>query len=276
MSRDRPGSMSPEETRAREELRRLPVVDADAAYRERLKHDFVTGRIGSRRALTLAAPWYRRALRWAVVAPAALATLAATAWIADRGPGWTVMATRGEAIATVDGAPVALTSHEDLAGRLRRGARLAVPAGAELELASAGGLVVQVTGGTELTLPGTPGRWLRRRVSGAVHRGEIRITTGPAFTGARLRVATPEAAVEVTGTTFAVICEPAGTCVCVYEGTVRVGPRGGRMDGVPHGRRRFVFSDGRPPESGEIRPVELARLAQLRDRRREWLEKDGR
>jgi len=55
--------------------------------------------------------------------------------------------------------------------------------------------------------------------------GEIRVTTGPSFPGAHLDVSTPVAAIEVSGTTFAVILEPHGTCVCVLEGTVKVGRR---------------------------------------------------
>jgi ferric-dicitrate binding protein FerR (iron transport regulator) len=88
----------------------------------------------------------------------------------------------------------------------------------------------------------------------------MRVTTGASFKGARLSLVTPEAAIEVTGTTLAVICEPTGTCVCVHEGVVRVGPRGGDMLAVPAGRRRYIFNDGRAPELAEIRPVEHVEL----------------
>jgi len=272
MNAERPDPVTPEAARAREALRSLAPPRADPAFRERLKRDFVTGRIGERRVLEMPATWHRR-LAWRLaLAPAALTLLAVAAWMVDRGPGWTVMSTQGEGAAIVDGAPVPLASRDELGRRLRPGATLAVPAGAEIELASTSGLVVQVTGGTEFRLPPTPGRWLRRRVTGAVRHGEIRVTTGRAFAGALLRLDTPEAVVEVTGTTLAVICEPAGTCVCVYDGLVRVGPRGEGMDGVPNGRRRFVFNDGRPPESAEIRPAENVELGMFRDSRRGWLE----
>jgi len=272
MNAERPDLLTPEAARARDALRALATPRADPAFRERLKRDFVTGRIGERRALALPVRWHRR-LAWRLaLAPAALALLAVAAWMADRGPGWSVMAVQGEGTAMVDGAPVPLASREELGRRLRPGARLTVPAGAEVELASLSGVVVQVTAGTEFTLPDTPGRWLRGRVTGAVRHGEVRVTTGPAFAGALLRLDTPEAVVEVTGTTLAVICEPAGTCVCVYDGVVKVGARGTGMDDVPNGRRRFVFNDGRPPESAEIRPAENVKLAMFRDGRREWLE----
>lgn len=272
MKAERPDPVTPQEARAREALRGLTPPRADPAFRERLKRDFVTGRIGERHVLALPVAWHRR-LAWRLaLAPAALALLAASVWMADRGSGWTVMATQGDGVAMVDGVPVPLASREALERRLRPGARLAVPAGAEVELASASGLVVQVTAGTEFTLPATPGRWLNRRVAGAVRQGEIRVTTGTAFRGAHLRVDTPEAVVEVTGTTLAVICEPAGTCVCVYEGVVRMGPRGVGMEAVPNGRRRFVFNDGRAPQSDEIRPMEITKLGMFRDSRRGWLE----
>jgi ferric-dicitrate binding protein FerR (iron transport regulator) len=273
MNAERPDPMTPEEARAREALRSLTPPRAIPAFRERLKRDFVTGRIGERRKLELPVVWHRR-LAWRfALAPAALALLAATVWMADRGTGWTVMGTQGGGAAMVDGVLVPLASREELGRRLRPGARLSVPAGAEVELASTAGLIVQVTAGTEFTLPATPGRWLRRRVTGAVRMGEIRVTTGPAFAGARLRLDTPEAEVEVTGTTLAVICEPAGTCVCVYEGVVKVGARGVGMEAVANGRRRFVFNDGRPPESAGIRPMENTKLGMFRDSRRGWLER---
>ena len=271
MSADRLDAATPEEARAREALA-LERPRPAPAFRERLKRDFVTGRIGEGRALVLPVAWHRRpAWRLALVSAAA-GLLVVTVLSANRGSGWTVMATRGDGVAIVDLAPVPLGHREDLAHRLRAGARLTVPTGGEVELASASGLVVQVTAGTEFTLPAVPGRWIGRGVRAAVRHGEIRVTTGSAFHGARLRVDTPEAAVEVTGTTLAVICEPAGTCVCVYDGVVKVGPHGGVMEAVTAGRRRFVFNDGRAPESAEIRPTEVGKLGGFRDSRHGWLE----
>jgi FecR-like protein len=213
--------------------------------------------------------WHRRPA-WRL-APIAVATLAVVVALTNRGPGWTVLTTAGDGIAVVDQTPVPLGHGEELQRRLRTGARLTVPDGCEMEIASAGSIVFQLTAGTELTLPGGPGRWFGRRVAGAVRHGEIRVTTGPAFHGARLRLETPEATVEVTGTTLAVICEPAGTCVCVYDGMVEVGARGGTTERVPGGRRRFVYNDGRPPELAGIRPPEVQKLGDLRAHHRAWL-----
>jgi len=267
-----PDPLTPEETRAREAVRGLERPRADAAFRERLKRDFVTGRIGEQRVLELPLAWHRR-LAWRLaLAPVAFAALAMTAVLANRGPAWTVLAIAGDGVAVVDRTPVPLTHGEELRRRLHPGARLTVPAAAEIEIANTGGMVIQVTAGTEFTLPASPGRWFGRQVAGAVRHGEIRVTTGPAFRGARLRVDTPEAMIDVAGTTLAVICEPVGTCVCVYDGVVQVGARGAVAESVPSGRRRFVFNDGRAPELADIRPMEIQKLGMFRESRRVWLE----
>jgi ferric-dicitrate binding protein FerR (iron transport regulator) len=265
---DLPDPMTRDETRAREAVRGLAPPRADAAFRERLKRDFVTGRIGERRVLELPVAWHRRRAWRLALAPSAVAVLAVVVVLANRGPGWTVLSTTGDGVAIVDQTPVPLGHGDELERRLRPGARLTVPDGSEMEIASTGGMVVQITAGTEFTLPAGPGRWFGRRVGGAVRHGEIRVTTGPAFHGSRLRIETPEAAVEVTGTTLAVICEPNGTCVCVYDGVVSVGARGGTTERVPGGRRRFVFNDGRPPELAGIRPPEVGKLGDFRARHR--------
>lgn len=273
MSPDR-DALTPAETRARDAVRDLPRPPADAAFRARLRRDFAAGTIGERRALVLPAA-RPQGLGWrlAMAAVAAL-LLVAGVMLANRGANWTVLATIGDGVVVVDGRPIPLGHHEDLIAQLRPGARVVVPDGAEVELGTAAGMIVQVTAGTEFTLPASPGRWFRREVAGRVGHGEIRLTTGPAFRGARLRVETPEATVQVTGTTLAVICEPAGTCVCVLDGAVRVGGRSVAMEAVQAGRRRYVFNDGRPPESAEIRAMEIGKLGAFRDRRRAWFQRE--
>ena len=70
------------------------------------------------------------------------------------------------------------------------------------------------------------------------------------------------------------ICEPTGTCVCVFEGVVDVAAMGGTTEPVSAGRRRFVFNDGRAPVVAEMRPGEHDRLGEMHRHRDEWL--DGR
>jgi len=267
-----PERVTPQEARARDAVRGLGAPRADAAFRERLKRDFVTGRIGERRVLELPVAWHRR-LAWRLALAPVAAALAVVVALANRGPAWTVRGTLGDGIAVVDQFPVPLGHADELQRRLHPGARLRMPEGGQVELAAAGSMVIQVAAGTELTLPASPGRWFGRSVTATTAHGVIRVTTGPAFHGARLHVDTPEASVDVLGTTLAVICEPAGTCVCVFDGVVQVGARGAAQEPVSSGHRRFVFNDGRPPEMAGIRPPEIGRLDDLRARQRSWLER---
>src|SRR5262245_1064076 len=114
--RDLPESLTPDEARARDAVRGLGVPAAEPSFRARLKRDFVAGKIGEARVLSLPAtaatpaPWYRRpAFRLALV-PAALAGLVVGGFamlsMTDRGPGWTLMTARGSGAVMVDGAPV--------------------------------------------------------------------------------------------------------------------------------------------------------------------------
>ena len=61
------------------------------------------------------------------------------------------------------------------------------------------------------------------------------------------------------------ILERTGTCVCVFEGTVAVGPRGTAPAPVTSGYLRYVFRDGSPPADHEMRDMERVKLAMFRD-----------
>ena len=277
MSHEPPETLTPGEARARDALRQLPRPEADPAFRARLKREFVSGSITSllgdaaRRAAgagsgrVVRGPWAAWAPRLAWAAAAA-AIVAASVLAINHGPRWQVSGVTGSGIAVVGQRPIPLEHVAELAQALRPGLRIQVPPGASLELTAPGTLMIQVAAGTEMVLPESPGRWFGRRVTAEVRRGELRITTGASFHGARLAVNTPEARVEVTGTTLAVICEPMGTCVCALEGRVGVAARGASMEMVTGGHRRFVFNDGRPPEMAEMRATERAPLGELRQR----------
>lgn len=220
-------------------LSQAPAPPADAAYRARLKDAFVTGAIDGGedpRVVRLPRPWFVR--------PAFAASLAAAAalvvvfGIANRGPAWEIEAAEG------GGTGYRLT----------------------------GRLAMEASPGTEVDVPRRPGRWIGRDIELTARSGVIRITTGPEFPGTTLRVHTPEADVVVTGTTLAVIMEPEGTCVCVYEGSIQMGARGGEMMGVSSGDRCFMFNDGRPPEHGDIRPAEKLNLAAFQETKEPILE----
>src|SRR5687768_1619740 len=76
-----------------------------------------------------------------------------------------------------------------------------------------------------VVVPRLPRSFGRRGAVSEFVSGETRVTSGAGFGGARLRFRTPEAHVEVTGTTLAVIRDSVATCVCVFEGTVSIGTR---------------------------------------------------
>lgn len=257
------GDLTPDQQRAREALRELPVPAAEPAFRARLKHDFASGRIGERRSLELAPPRYRQHRLGRAAVPAAAVVLIAVVAALNQPPSWRLAAVAGGGTALVNGTPVPLSPAAAIERRLEPGARVRLPGTASVTLASAGRMLLELTPGTELTLPEAPGRWFGRTGHSKLERGELHVTTGRAFEGARLAIETTEARIEVTGTTFAVLCLPVGTCVCVYEGTVRVGDRRGQWASVAAGRRREVFKDGRSPLDDAMLVHEHGNLARL-------------
>ncbi len=285
--------LSPAEQRARAALASAPAQRADLEFRDRLKRDFVSGAIevtgakerrrgaGWRGARAIAGSRTPRRVHlppaaWIGVSLAAAALLTIVFGALNRGPQWWVTAARGDGTIRIEGRTVALDDRDALRRLLVPGAEVETGPNAELDLCSSGVLALQLEPGTRMTLPPPPARWIGRNNELWVRAGLLRVTTGPRFSGARLAVMSPTAAVVATGTTFAVIIEDAGTCVCVYEGTASVGRR---MDGemadmspVPGGQRRYVFKGERPPEMAGMRDEERGKLAQFREAQRPWMQ----
>lgn len=268
--------LTAEAERARESLRE-GVPRPDPALRERLKQEFVSGKIAERgrrapvpeedpRGIrALGRPWYARPAFLVPAVGAAAAVVFVTISFLNLGPEWRVAGAKGEGSVQIEGEPIPIGDLGALQSRIRPGVQIGVPEGSELDLVSKGLLAIQVTAGSDVTLPPPPARWLGRDMELHARQGELRITTGPGFRGARLSVHTPDAVVEVTGTTLAVILEPTGTCVCVLEGRVKLARRGvGAMD-VPAGMRGYAFRDRRAPEMDEMRSMERTKLAMFRD-----------
>jgi ferric-dicitrate binding protein FerR (iron transport regulator) len=266
--RDDGPALSPEQAMARDAVRALGAPRPSSAFRARLREDFTSGTIESAappRVLPL--PWHRQAMtRWGSAALAAAAALLAVSLL-NQGPEWRVTAVRGAGMVTLDGVPIPTNHLDELRRRIKPGVFAQLGDSVEIEIASEGTLALEFTSGTQASVPQPPGRWFQRHALAEVREGEIRAVTGRDFPGARFAVETPEARVVVTGTALAIICEPAGTCVCVLQGQVRVGTRGGAgMAEVVAGRRRYLFADGRPEESAEMRPVEHVELGRFRER----------
>jgi hypothetical protein len=258
-----PLPLTPDQERARAAVRELPAPVVDAAFRARLKQDFASGRIGEAPARVLAPAWgWSTWLRWSAV-PVTAAILVVAVVTLNQAPRWRVAEVTGDGVAEVDGRPIPLGTPAAFERSLGPGAHVRLPQGTSVTLASAGRMLIELTPGTEMTLPRAPGRWFGRRVLAALAGGEVHVTTGPAFRGGYLAIETAEARVEVTGTTFAVLCLPVGTCVCVYEGTVRVGGRHGALVPVTAGRRRELFNDGTPPLDDAMLPHEHGNLERL-------------
>jgi len=259
--------LGPEEGRAAEAVRGLSQPRPEATYRDRLKREFVAGTLGlpgrGLRAVDAPAPREPRPTWSTLVMPAAAGLVMVSALVLNQGSGWQVVGASGGGAAEVDGVSISLQETAALERAIAAGGRVILPSGGSLRIAAPGLMTVEITPSTEAMLSRPPARWLGRIASAELANGEIRVSTGSRFHGSRLMVRTPEAAVEVTGTTLAVIREPTGTCVCVMEGTVRVGAHGKEMMPVSAGRRRYLFRDGRPPEQAEMRPIERVKLGEM-------------
>jgi hypothetical protein len=290
---ERESELSPAEQRARVALASAPVERADREFRDRLKRDFVSGAIevtGAKERRRVAVWRGARAIAgtrtprrvylppaaWVGVSLAAAALLTIVFGALNQGPRWWVTAARGDGAVRIEGQTVALDDRDALRRLLVPGAEVETGPNAELDLCSSGVLALQLAPGTRMTLPPPPARWIGRSDELWVRAGVLRVTTGPRFSGVRLAVMSPTAAVMVTGTTFAVIIEDAGTCVCVYEGTASVGRRvdgeSTDMSPVPGGQRRYVYKGGRPPEMADMRDEERGKLAQFREAQRPWMQ----
>ena len=260
---ERPDPDSPT-VRAKAELRRLSRPLPDDAFRARLKREFVAGTMTSPAGDLVPLGRTRRSMGGWFGALAAAAAIIAVS-VMNRGPQWEVRAVAGAGVVNIDGRSVALDDAPQLTRLLRAGARMAVPESAQIDLALQGYILMQVTGGTEATLPGGFGRWFGRSAEGTLESGELRVTTGPRFHGVHLLMRTPETFAEVAGTTFALIRNADSSCVCVLEGAISMSGRTSPADTVRAGFRRSVYGDGRVPRVEAIRPMEVMKLTMLRD-----------
>lgn len=259
---------------ARDALRDLSPVVAEPAFRAGLKAAFSSREMpglvargdspGDRESPIVPLPFPGRHRLWTGIAVVAALLIAVVTGVLNQGPSWRVAGVRGEGAILLDGESHAAADTSLVGKRIPPGVRIEVPAGAEVDLLADGVMAMQCVGGTDLILPPSPPRWFGRHSALHLQEGEIRVTTGPAFRGANLQITTPDAAIAVTGTTFAVILERTGTCVCVLEGTVSVGPRGTAPAPVSSGNLRYVFRDGRPPTDSEMRDAEKLKLGAFR------------
>jgi len=212
----------------------------------------------------------RRGWTWRLILASSAVGALVVATTLNRGPAWSLVTVTGDGIAVVNDRPIPLGHLDDLRRALRPGARIRIGAGAAVEVETPRGLVLGIGPGTDFTLPTPTARWVGREIRTVVQWGEVRITTGPAYPGARLLVKTRETEIAVDGTTLSVTSEPAGTCVSVLEGVVLMSDHGGPPIAIERGRRRCFFNDDRGVEDDALNPEEQETLGafRLRHRRR--------
>jgi hypothetical protein len=255
--------LNPDQERARDAVRRLPTPEAPAGFRLQLKRDFTEGTIRLPRRQTEEIGRFPRPILISVAMTVAAVIALLFVSIGNRGPSWEVRNPEPGGRLVVNGESIVMDETDTIRSLLRPGARLAVEDPIDVTIACDRHLLLQLTPGTEIVLPANPRRWFGRDLRTEIVHGMLFITTGERFRGATLTVATPEATVEVLGTTLAVILESYGTCVCVAQGSVRVGTDEDSIETVPEGKRKVFYKDGSPPSLEEISPSERAMFERL-------------
>ena len=244
MSERQDMNLTPEERGLQEAIRGLGEVRADDAFRERLRREFISGDIAATdNVVPLDRGGNRRRL-WAVAVPA-LAAIFAFLLLSGGGPSWTLESVTGTGIIQVDGQSVDAADFAGLEDLIKPGARFVVPATAELELRLGKVMVFGIIRDSDVTIPIEPDDDATT-FTATVTVGELLVKTGPAFEGEELLILTSEGRIELTGTTIAVNKGDGFTCVCVLEGTAKIGKDKADLEEVSAGYRKVMFADGSP------------------------------
>jgi ferric-dicitrate binding protein FerR (iron transport regulator) len=255
------------EQRIRDAVQSVGDVRADPAFRERLKSEFVSGAL-SDHAVPHTESGSRRMPRWGwVLLPAAaVAVLLFVLILPRQSPTWSVHGVRGEGQVEVAGRTLAVTESDLMARAIGSGARVRINEGLVLDLILDDHLLLELDEGADVSVPVLPERGDRSLLISEVHAGELRVKTGPGFSGRGLHILTAEGRTEIVGTIVSVYKGDGLTCVCVLEGTARIGADDAGMEEVPSGMRKVMFGDGRPPMVTEIEPHHAAGLIDFVER----------
>jgi len=291
--------LNPEEREAQRAVRNLPVRGAHPAFRRSLGDLFVSGSlqgslpgsgtIDPERVAdppvegwdeeSAASPNLRpesgsrlttrprlRPVGLTLVAAAAVWALVSLRWGADA-PDWALVASEGQGTVWVD--EVAYDARQLPRAELRSGAHLRTDSGIGLELVRAEVFAIELSPGSDLTLPRVEedGSY-----SASVRSGMATWVTGSSFPGHELRIETPDAEVQVHGTTFAVLADDEKTCVSVFEGVVGLRTIDGQVHPVEAGRCRRVYRAPEPKETeDELSAGQVASLTHWYARSHELL-----
>jgi ferric-dicitrate binding protein FerR (iron transport regulator) len=257
--------LGPDEERAREAVRSLPRVAADPDFRERLKADFVSGRLGEAEPPLPAPPPRRRRRRmgmWGLLVPSAVAVAVVAVLLLNGGPAPELADVVGDGTVTVGGRTYPTSDRDAIAGAIRAGAMVEVSDGVQLDLVYGNTFAVQLISGAA-TVPAAPARWFGRTAGSRVESGELGVLTGPGFRGAQMVIATNDGVIEITGTLVSVFKDSSVTCVCVHEGTASVGVDAADMEPIPAGKRKVMFADGGAPMVTDIAPPHRDHLVEF-------------
>jgi ferric-dicitrate binding protein FerR (iron transport regulator) len=234
--------MAPEELRARSAVRRLPPVDADPDFRERLLAQFLGQEPPSKtRSLVSQGPRIRP-WAWAAAPIAAALVLAVLYFATLHAPEWSLRAAENAGAIIAEGREIPLSDSRAVLAALESGTAVVAPRAAGFELVRGDQLVMAVGPGARVRL--TDSR--RARIGFEVVEGELNMLTQAGFAGRELIVRTREARVEISGTLVSVARDGSGTCVCVLEGTAMVGPNANAMEPVQPGKRMVLPRQGDP------------------------------
>ena len=258
------------ERRVQEAIRTAPLVRADEGYRQRLKWQFVTGEFPSELKGN-GRPSAGRWRRWGwTLLPAAVMLLLVAISLPGPDPSWKVLDALGQGRIVVDEGTI-LARDPKLPGRsIAAGARVAIADGIILDLVVDDTLLFELADGTDMDLPRRAGRGFGRPLLVELRAGELRLKTGPGFSGKRLHILTADARTEVVGTTVSVYKESELTCVCVLDGEALIGEDEDRLQRIPSGMRKVMFADGRPSMVTEIEPHHKEGLQGFLDRHGDW------
>jgi hypothetical protein len=233
--------LTAEDLRVRDAVRVLSRPEAESGFRASLRESFVTGAIDSAPRETVRRTSPAPLPMWRKLAPIAVGVAALILLIVPyvRTPGMNLMGIRGANQVVLNGEIVACGDLNPIRAALLPGCRIQAPAGAIVQFAREGELVMDLEG-MEFTFPGPPlplvGRAMHSSVEGD---GTIRMATAPGFAGRSYRIRIGDADLVVRDTVFTVSRTGDEIGINVLEGqleavmpdghTEMVGPRSGAM-----------------------------------------------
>src|SRR5262249_55610747 len=129
-------------------LGRLSRAAAGLEFRDRLRAQFVRDAIPRPDRAPAWVPWSTRRI---AAAAAIAALLLGSGVLLNRGPAWRVTSVSGSGALRIDGRSAPLDAPGEIARRLRPGADVRLPAGAQLDLELPGIALIQIVGGSHAT-----------------------------------------------------------------------------------------------------------------------------